>query len=82
MPFRLIETANVYPYLNERSETDWKQSNANMDMSQKMAKIARKNYLQAKEIVPFMVHDMRFKKQEGTSLQLADCYRHSTAKEK
>ena len=81
MPSRLIETANVYPYLNERSETDWKQSNANMDMSQKMAKIARKNHLKAKEIGLFKVHDMRFKEQEGTSLKLADSY-HSTVKEK
>ena len=80
--FRLIETAKVYPHFNEGSETNWKKSNANTEMSQEMAKITSKNHLKVQKIGCYKVHDMRFKKQEGTSLQLADCSHHSTAKEK
>ena len=81
LPFRMIEMVKTYPYLNENAETNWKKENSNMKMSQDMTKITHRNRYHDK-LYQYKVHDMSFIKQEGTSLPLVDCSRHSTSKEK
>ena len=83
MPFRMIESATTYPYFNEDAELKWKDQNLNMEMAHAMAKIIdRSSVFLVDNINQFKVHDLRFKKQRGTSLPLIDCSQHSTNKER
>ena len=83
MPFRMVESATTYPYFNEDVEIKWKDQNLNMEIAQAMAKIIdRSSVFLVDNINQFKVHDLRFKKQTGTSLPLIDCSQHSTNKER
>ena len=89
MLFRMVEMTKKYPYFNEDAETNWKEGNSNMEMTQSMACILSGPALKAvglslKKIDQYKVCDMIFKKQEGTSLPLVDFSRspYSTGKEK
>ena len=79
----VIGLTKIYPYFNEDAETNWKESNSNMEMARDMKNIITKsNYIRVREIDHFKVHEMSFKEQEGTSLPLVSNREHSSAKNK
>ena len=80
---RMIEAAKMYPYFNEDAERNWEEGNANEEMIQEMIKITHCRVLDSVlEMDQYKVHGISFKKQQGTSLPIVDCFQHSTTKDK
>ena len=87
--FRMIKMAQHYPYFNDDAETKWKENNLNLEIENDMKMTARGErarwsddmILEVGKIDAYLVHDIKFIQERGSSLPTVQCPPHTAAKE-